>query len=531
MPKLDKKNYKLSIYLLKESIKDFENALKSGSVSSFDFNDTVQVEGKVFVGNTKKSEPDWRLLLQDGIDDILPPLDNASNRAIAMFKIDGRIYVIPFGYGKSLLKDEVIERDFGLKTALNIINADKLQSIDKANISDMALLTRTQASRKGNPNQFNVDVIKDLLRSVTGEPTVIDGEGFGNVITGNEAVYISPYTNISSIPIILKKLADEYKKDTYKERFDWIDNIKIEKDPSIIEELRMNLISDIQSKNNLQITLAPPYIIDWDTFENVSYTEKGNIYTNFDINDFYKERDSLLSTLDWDKFCGYKIFTKESYSDIKQSRSILSYIYYETELRNKKYLFTLSNWYRVNSNYYDEIRSYCQNFEESALTYVVCAGGDDEGTYNEKLADSSDNYILLDKKLIKSEIVRSEIEACDVFTTTKEFIHVKFRSGSSTLSHLFAQGRVASYSLLRDKTFRKNLRNKLSSLGFDRNLIPLEYKDLKSSDYTITFAIIENKSRSFIDALPFFSLINFRLLAEDLSMLGFNVRVKNIRIV
>lgn len=531
MPELDKKNYKLSIYLLKDAIKDFSDALKNGNVDEFDFNESVQVEGKVYIGKPKKTEADWRELLQNGIDKELPPLDNASNRAVAMFKVEGHIYVIPFGYGKFLLKDDVIDRDFGLKTALNIVNADLLQSIDKANIGDMALHTRTQASRKGNPNQFNIDVIKDLLRSVTGEPTEVDGELFGNVITGNEAVYISPYTNISSIPDIIKKLDEESKKDTYKNRFDWIDNIRVEKDPTIIEQLRNNLINDIKGKNDTAITLSPPYILDWEKFENVSYTEKGVTYTNFDINDFYREKDLLLPTLDWDRFSAHKIYIKESHSDFKYSPGLWRFINYDTEYDGCKYLFTMSAWYKVDARYYEEIRSYCEKFEESSVVYMTCPKTDDEGRYNARLAASSTDYILMDKNLVRSEISRSQIEACDVLTNTGEFIHLKFRSSSATLSHLFAQGRVSSYSLLRDRDFRKNLRTKIAALGFDRDLIPLENRDFKTSDFTVTFAVIETKARSFVASLPFFSLINFRLTAQELNELGYNVRVKNILIV
>jgi uncharacterized protein (TIGR04141 family) len=61
-----------------------------------------------------------------------------------------------------------------------------------------------------------------------------------------------------------------------------------------------------------------------------------------------------------------------------------------------------------------------------------------------------------------------------------------------------------------------------------RDLIPLENKDINSFEYTITYAIIENKTRSFVDSLPFFSLVNFRLTLEDLLSRGYKVKVKKI---
>lgn len=136
----DKKNYKLAIYLLKQDITNYQKALKIGTnyiYTEYDFNSTIDVEGKIIIGKTKTSEPNWKKLLQQGVDVTIPDIDNTSNRAVVFFNIQKRIFAIPFGYGKHLIQEESIDREFGLKTALNIINADKLLSIDKANIGDL----------------------------------------------------------------------------------------------------------------------------------------------------------------------------------------------------------------------------------------------------------------------------------------------------------------------------------------------------------------------------------------------------------
>ena len=125
---------------------------------------------------------------------------------------------------------------------------------------------------------------------------------------------------------------------------------------------------------------------------------------------------------------------------------------------------------------------------------------------------------------------RSNIELCDVFSLDKkELIHIKFRYSSSTLSHLFAQGKISAFALIRDRSFRKNCRTKLSSMGLDLNLVAID--GFKPNDYTITFALIDKKDRSFVEALPFFSLINFRLTLQTLKEFGFKVKVKNIKMI
>lgn len=526
---LNKKSYKLAIYLLKEEIKNYSQALEPKlNYKEYDFNENIQVDGKVIVGKTKTNKPNWKDLLQQGITEQIPDISNASNRAVVFFKINNRIFAIPFGYGKHLIKDETIERDFGLKTALNIINADKLLSIDKANIGNLSVQTRTQTSKKGGPDSFDIDIIKDLLRSVTGEPNLVLPEEFGSVITGNEGIYISPNINMFQIPEILTKLEGEYKKDTYKERFDWIDNIRTEKDPFIIDNLRKKLITDLKAKDDESISLVPPYIIDWSIFEGISFTPKGDIFNDYNIEDFYNIKEDSLKDLDWDKLSKLRLYLKDSNQSDSIPTPLWRYINYETEYNGFRYAFTLSNWYRIDKSYFDEMYNYCKQFEESDLDFPYAKLMESEGKYNERFTKTNSDLILLDQKLVKSDIARSAIEVCDVFSNTKEFVHIKIRYSSATLSHLFSQGRISAYSLLKDRTYRKNLRSKINSEGLDKDLIPLESKDLRNSDFTITYALIEKKDRTFVDSLPFFSLVNFRLTSEELSVMGFNVKVKKI---
>ncbi|MFN0256718.1 DUF6119 family protein [Pedobacter ureilyticus] len=524
------KNLKLAIYLIKEEYKDYTKVLKDSiSYQTYKFKDEMEVEGAVLIGKEKSSEPNWKSLLQEGVSDKLPDLHNTSNRALAFFVVNGRIFAIPFGYGKHLLEEESIDREFGLKTALNVINADKLISVDKANVGDLSLLTKTQASKKGTPDLFNIDVIRDLLKGITGERSMVLSEEFGSAITGGEGLYLSPRTNIKKIPGILARLETEYRKDTYKDRFDWIDNIKTEKDPGVIDILKGKLIADMRTRNVDSLHLAPPFIIKWEELEYVSYSPKGELYNGFEIEDFYAEKSTAIDIADWDWLQRQKIYVKLSTFDEPYAFYVWRFINYQVESGSNHYVFTLFNWYKVNPSYYREMYDYCSKISESKTVFIPCEKSYDEGEYNSELADSDGNLMLFDKKMVKSEISRSGIEVCDVFNVKeKEFIHVKFRNSSATLSHLFAQGRIAGNSLRRDRHFRVNLRAKLKA---DKDLVPIENKDFSPGDYTITYAIIESKKRKFVDALPFFSLVNFRLTAEELQVMGFKVRVKNIQII
>ncbi|MFY0578048.1 DUF6119 family protein [Cystobacter fuscus] len=50
------------------------------------------------------------------------------------------------------------------------------------------------------------------------------------------------------------------------------------------------------------------------------------------------------------------------------------------------------------------------------------------------------------------------MEACDLFSASGQFIHVKRKLRSSSLSHLFSQGTVAAETFLGDEKFRKDVK-------------------------------------------------------------------------
>lgn len=523
------RSVKLAIYLIKKEVKEYRECLKEKALyEEYDLKKSLGVEGKVLIGKNKKSEPEWKAFIEGGIEGNLPKLQNASNRALAFFKIRGRWIVIPFGYGKHLLKDGVIDNDFGLKTALNMMDPASILSIDRANIGELTVQTRTQSSRRSAPETFGIDPIRDLLTSVSGGTNIAVPQKYGKVISGNEAMYISPKIHFQDIPELLKILVSNYGKKNYTARFDWIDNLRVERDAVIIENLQEQVSALLMRKDSSQVHLAPPFLINWESFESISYSPKGMEYQDFDVNDLYIEKEARLTDLTWERLKEWRLYIKNSGMSEKTIIPLWRFLNIHLELNGYHYVFTLSNWYRIDRGYYDQIKTYCMKIRESELMFLDARKGESEGDYNIRLASSINGAVCMDKKLVRSEMSRSEIEACDVLTSDGEFLHVKHRNSSASLSHLFAQGRVSASLMRRDKVYRKNLRARIKSEGISSDIVPLDERDYSPSRYKITFVMLSKNARGFVDDLPFFSLVNFRLVAEELITLGYEVRVKNV---
>lgn len=529
MAATDKKSYKLSIYLIKKGITSFPDALKNfKSLEEYKIKDVLKFNGVIYVGQTKKNAPGWEELLQQGTDSKIRSLNNTSNRALLLLKVDNRIFALPFGFGKSLLKDDAIEREFGLRTTLNIVDADKLRSMNKANVDDFTLLTTTQTSRRAKPQEFNLDIVRDLIRGVTGQPFA-DFERLGATVTGSEGVYVIPSITFDDIPTLLQMLGEAYKSKRYKARFDWVDNIKNERDPAIVETLQKSLLTELKAKNVDVIHLVAPVMIDWEQYEGFSFTPKGELYVDLDIAEYYSEKETSLKDITWDKLKSQRLYVKYGDRDEQIGVPLLHALNFQTKIQDQFYVFAFGQWYKINKNFTQETIDYVNSVKESSLNFIPCKRNWHEDTYNEKLSKSNDNFFLFDQNFVKSDAYRSKIEVCDIFAEKeRELVHVKFKSSSATLSHLFAQGRISCNLLASDPVFRKNLRIKLKSLGIPMKLIPEKQDDFDPSKLTVTFAIISEGGKSFADSLPFFSLLNFRLTVTELRRMHFKVKMKKI---
>jgi uncharacterized protein (TIGR04141 family) len=107
-----------------------------------------------------------------------------------------------------------------------------------------------------------------------------------------------------------------------------------------------------------------------------------------------------------------------------------------------------------------------------------------------------------------------------------KLIHVKWKSGSSTLSHLFSQGVVSAALLWSDAGFRDAVRARVAANpGFGR-VIPTT--DLDPARFEIVYAVIARPPGKGRHYLPFFSQVNFRRAVKDLEARGYRVSLARV---
>jgi len=516
----------LNVYLLKDTIEEFVECIKNvEKLTAISLSSAVSFKGTVFVANQSNNPPWWLGFLREGTDEDIPDLRNSSTKAVLVFDASERRFAVTFGYGRSLLKPESYESDFGLKVTLNTVNEQNIRSIDINTLEEFKFNSRIQASTGSTIDSFGINFNKDILKAVSGRP---DNDSFARLVAGSDRLAIRLEIKLADLIDRAQSWLEAYHSDKYKHSgFRYVDNIKLVKDPSVINSLDCRLIESLLNFEFRNAYFAPPEPIAWEDIEGFTFPYQEDVYPDLKIDDYFsilRERNMQISI---DMLKRHQVGVKYIYLESSITRwTMYKTIIYETELENKKYILFAGDWLEVAKDFVEQVKLDVQQIPISDINLIPALNGEKESDYNERASKQLD-FILLDQENIKCRGARTPIEACDLFTRQNQFIHIKRWSRSSNLSHLFAQGCVSAESFLADDVFREELQKKINRLNTgDRIIIPSIRPATRG--YEVIYAMIDNRE-GWPLSLPFFSLLNLVLATERLGRIGFDYSISQIK--
>lgn len=519
------KTNKLSIYLIKDEYSLPEDIFRSPSSLK---NKTYDENGVFYYGESHSNKPRWlkNFFVPSFTEDI--ELFNSSSSGVYLYKgkINNKehIFALAFGYGWQFLKPGVCDERFGLITALNIIDAEKLRKIDKKSMISAPKDTTEQLSKAGGISEFGIDIEQDLLRSVSGVPKT--QEVFGKMITGREALSLAVKVDQLKVKELMDACFERYNSKDYKKEFDWVDQISEVKDPKVIEKLNNSLVENIKNKSFDKTWMAVPEIIEWETIEGFKYSGQSSedIYSDISIKDFisFIQEDITIDLLK-----NRQIFGLDNQSqNIKFNWTAFQCLYSEVKDDQSKKTFLLTNgkWYQIEKDFTDIVEKNYSDLISSSTLSLPEYNHKNEGEYNDSIPTTNSDYISLDRKLINYGGKYNKIEFCDLLSKDKKIIHVKHYGGSSVLSHLFSQGLVSGELMISDSKYRKKVLEKITNTDF--KLIKENQKP-KSSDFEIVYAIISSSDKQ-LD-IPFFSKVSLKNAKSRLESFGYKVCLTKIK--
>ena len=520
--------HQLKAYLVKDddAFTSYKDVLRSDiSVDEVDL--VSPLDGVFLSKETSPRKPSWIRFVQPAVQTEIDRLWTQTSAAVLLLRCCGRIFAFTFGYGRTILRPDCYERDFGLRVVLNCVNPDQIRSADMRRIEEATLLTRRQASRATEFATFGLDARQDLLRGITGIPSDLS---FASRISGAESLTFSMSIDVRALPEKCAELLSLYGSTKYKERFGFIDHLRLERDPSRVADLEKRLLSELNDGVTVRMHLAPPEPLDWENVQGFTYssTSAAKVYPDLSIDDAVSEcNPSNGLTIPYLRRKHVGVRYREAAHSVDEY-TLYSCLVYEHETDDRLYILSGGDWHQVDKTWADGVRAAVSALPRSSLPLPLSQPGEHEACYNERAA-SQNGWALLDRKTVMLSSPYDRIELCDIMTRQRQLVHVKRKMQSATLSHLFAQGAVSAELLVQSDEFRIKCHDMLSELGDDWNdCVPNEW--LNPKEYEVVYAIIGNSTKSWPRHLPFFSQLNLRNTADRLRALGYSVSLKLIAV-
>lgn len=531
----DRSTRTLSIFLLKKSVTNPRTAVESDSELTWhSMLDGSGFDAKLGVLKKDPKEPWWPEFLREWVEGDLPRITTQTSSGVLMVHTAGRWFAVALGYGHYLLKDSSIERRFGMRVTLNCVDPDNLRSVDMRTLDDAAMHTSRQAGRGVSMAAFELTIARDLLRGVAGF-TRPEYASFARSLAGKDSLVVSAPMTYKDIGPKCAEALRHFKRTDYQRDFGFIDELRPVDDPSTIEMLDDALVKQLSLPNAADvIAMVPPEMTEWQESLGYVFSSSQPSATGLQVleladylatlND--RTETTLRARVVEGKDRVYQLFTA------KPQRRPVGTVYkclaFETTHGGTTYVLCEDEWYEVNAVLASRVDKAVAAMQNRKLRLPPRLPGDrSEGDYNKRVAREDKGIICLDTKQVRPTGATSVMEACDLLTTSMEFIHVKPGGASSKLSHLVKQGENSAICYVEDPGYRQQIRSHVEkdSRALARR-IPTEAPARDS--FEVVFAIITSGEKGWPTALPFFTKLSLHLTHTALNRLS--VRSTLVRI-
>jgi uncharacterized protein (TIGR04141 family) len=516
-----KKKHHLTICLVKKD----DNAIKSIVKNDGDIKEIkIGKTATLYIRPSSSKPPSWLDFFKNKLDASSIGIFNASSTALLLVQHDNRVFSLTFGQGRHLLEDGVIEQTFGLRVVLNAINPERIRTIDRDSLDVIGRRTREQVSKEDSITSFGLNIDQDLVRAVTGKA---NDKELGERLTGSDALSLNVPVEISDLEPLLAKCLKLYHSKVYKKTFSWIDHIAEIRDPSILISLDGKLINNIRKKDVSKIWLAVPEVIEWVNVRGFRYTgwHSKEVVDDIYMPDFLA-RCTKLTELTVDILKRWKVECINAVTEMPGPVwSLYSCIYAEINYSGSVFLLNGGQWYRVDRDFVKEVNEETEGILRSFGTVPKLPSYNDasEEDYNKRICEEhKKEFALMDRKIIPYSGRNSSIEFCDLYSRHHAMLHIKRYSGSSVLSHLFAQGVVAAEAFAQDAIFREKVNAKL----------PTSFKladpraQIDPRNFEVVFGIVSRSENEL--ELPFFSRVTLRNAYRRLNVMRYKMSVVKI---
>lgn len=536
----------ISIYLAKPGT-SFEGALEWDKVvkkAKFTQADFIVSETPCrfvyFESEAPKVNPPWLDFANEQLEApiIFAGMSRSANALLGL-TIGNRQLIAAFGRSASaLLQRKQLERDFGIRTAMNLCGNEGIRQTRTQSHSLTPTLIDRQVGQPTNSFVFGLSEAEDLksMAAHLKDNPLITLQGRDHLT----------FKGMGSEKLTWDKLIEHcesfltaYAKDDFAKLFPNYRNFKPATDEDVAL-LDAELLRILQAGDVDQIMLWIPEFLAAEEFS-FSYSDhevtENHIYAHLDP-------VQLKTVLKLDQLTIKKLHNQRIWAYSHVDQRVLSNkwwplydcIVFEHKLGKRNFILTDGEWKVVAGDFYQSVVDFvatevCQEPPEALYINIpifdLTQGKNREGIFNDEVCKRRPCSIKFDTANLRVGSSRKDKEFCDILDLTDDgtmrIINCKPYGGSSSISYLFAQTRFYCESFVRDQTFLNEIRSHIGASASPTRQkyldhIPEQMKENSGGRYRVCLWILCDKKKKLPTAsdLPFMAQYELKLLHDQL---------------
>ncbi|WP_236796954.1 DUF6119 family protein [Amycolatopsis sp. GM8] len=400
--------------------------------------------------------------------------------------VDGTSYALTFGHGWRYLRDSAIDREFGLDLAVRMLDPDEIRRITRWALSAKARVDHNLVPGGQGLWAFGLREHAELVRNLAGpvhrdvraELTHVRRRGayrnFRLSLDCGDGVQIPLGIEGGSLLSDLRELTRVTTEGSIHARLEplrWVR--RLGPGHELTEQLdatAADLLADPGTETGEIGISYPARYYDGPTVQryrgSVGDTQiDTDELTVEDLRSGLADSDRRLATLRTSSIEG---LDEEGHSG--GGVSALHWLAAEVVEPDSRFVLIDGDWYQLGERYVAHVERVVSDAFANRPDWTLPPWEDAprneqgrvvEAAYNVYVAEQDDRFLCLDRSLLKTRVHPRGFEACDLLGPDNVLVHVKKVSGgtgSSVLSHLFAQGLVSAESLTDRETWDRFVR-------------------------------------------------------------------------
>ncbi|MBQ1065652.1 DUF6119 family protein [Micromonospora sp. D75] len=402
----------------------------------------------------------------------------SSGGGALLLAVDDRAYALTFGtLGRFMIEPEKTDPTFGVSFAVRTLQPADIRQVRRRVVGASGRVDRSMVPGGQPIWRYGIDKWGEIVGQVSGRVdnpnlTACQGARAAVRVEGSDALRIPLGVSPERLLADLREIDRVCRQESPLADLEFIEQIRPlrpndSRHPALVEVLDRRL--GLPDPPDLGVAVPGSLVADVEHVGSyrVRVPRSGRrpiLTTDLDLSTVLSH---TVHALDGDRWTGLRNGTLTLYADAAGTEEMAStpvsrWITAEVAVGGSHMLLHEGQWYEIGDRHREFLRQEVTRILNRPASVVLPPWTEElanEDCYNREAAKKHPGLVLLDKKLLRTRQHPRGIEACDLLGPNGELIHVKRASGSSPLSHLFAQG-VTSFDALRyDKQARNRFRD------------------------------------------------------------------------